>query len=420
MKTLYFDFAASSPVDKRVFRVMQPYFENVFASPGAVHSCGQKAIAAVDKSRQTIAQILKFDSVVGRRQIIFTGSATEANNLALVGSVSAWVALRAKPSFIPRMIISSVEHDSILETARNLAQENKIELVIIPVNQQGFINLSRLKSALNDRTILVSVMFAQNEIGSIQPIEKIARIIQEFKKSKKSIDSPGSSAKLDNFYPLFHTDAAQAFQYLECAPILPAVNLMTLSGHKIYGPKGVGLLYIKESPVKEGALIKPIIAGGGQEFGLRSGTENTPAIVGLAKAMELADANRSKESARIYGLRYFFWQELKKIFPKLRLNGPLKIEKNASSDSGFLPSILNISFQGYLNEELILKFDLVGISVSAGSACASRSTKPSHVLKAIGLSEKNIQSSLRFSFGRTLTKADIKEAVRRLTKLFVV
>lgn len=435
MKTLYFDFAASSPVDKRVFRVMRPYFENIFASPGAVHSCGQKAMAAVDEARGKIAK------TIGAQfgEIIFTGSATEANNLALRGAVGAYLRKSAaepkdfiRANHQPRLIISAIEHDSVLETTRSLAQENKIELVIIPASRQGFVNLNQLKSSLNNRTILVSIIFAQNEIGSIQPIAEVSKIVKNFRDSK-----------LPAAYPLVHTDAVQAFQFLDCDVNELGVDLMTLSGHKIYGPKGAGALYVnsklqapndkqiensndknsKTWDLEFGTwdlpkLIKPILAGGGQEFGLRSGTENVPAIVGLAKAVELADACRLKESARIYRLRYLFWHELKKIFPKLRLNGPLKIKNGDSFSSGFLPSILNVSFPGYLNEDLILRFDLAGISVSSGSACASRSTKPSPVLKAIGLSEKIIQSSLRFSFGRTLTEVDIKEALRRLAKIF--
>lgn len=190
---------------------------------------------------------------------------------------------------------------------------------------------------------------------------------------------------------------------------------MTISGHKIYGPKGVGLLYIKENKAGKSSLVAPIITGGGQEFGLRSGTENVPAIVGLAKAMELASIKRTRESRRIYRLRSIFWRQLKKHLPKSRLNGPLEAEV-ISKDSRFLPSILNICFSGFSAEELIVKFDLAGISVSAGSACASRALEPSHVLRQIGLSEKASRSSLRFSFGGSLTEADIREAVRRIVK----
>ncbi|MDP1706338.1 MAG: cysteine desulfurase family protein [bacterium] len=383
MRKIYFDYAATTPLDPAVRRAMAPYFDIRFGNAGSLHSFGQEAMAAVDLGREKIVKALNLDILKGFREIIFTGSATEANNLALRAAIEKFKIQNSK-SEIPRIIVSAIEHESVLETARDLEKEGA-ELVILPVKKNGLVDLEFLKKNLTENTALVSVMFANNETGVIQPIAEISKIIKDFRGAKK--------------FPLFHSDAVQAFQYLDCSPENLRVDLLTLSAHKICGPKGIGALYIR-SGIFEKPL--PIITGGGQEFGWRSGTENVPLIAGFGQAAEIALAIREKESARIRDLRDFFWQELKKIYSKAELNNSL---------NNNLPNILNVYFSGHLAEDLLIKADMVGVAVSAGSACSARATKISHILQAMGLPEKRIKSSLRFSFGRFTDRQEIKSGL---------
>jgi len=419
-------------MDMKVKKAMVPYFSappaGGFGNPGSLHFFGQKAMTAVDESREKIAKAINADF----REIIFTGSATEANNLALRGIVKKFKIkdLRFK---IPRIIVSAIEHDSILETCRDLERE-EIEIIYLPVNKQGIIDLKKLKESLNERTVLVSIMCANNEIGIVQNIAGISKIIKDFKK--------------ENFfskYPLFHTDAVQAFQFLDCDVNKLGVDLMTLSAHKIYGPKGIGTLYINsklQTPnykqilnsknkiqnkktkiwdlgfgIWDLPMVKPLTTGGGQEFGLRSGTENVAAIVGFAKAIELVSNSRELENKRVRQLTDYFWRELKKLSPKAEING-LKDLRFMIYDLRKLPNILNVYFPNQNSQDLLIKLDLNGIAVSSGSACSARATKPSHVLKAIGLSDKKIKSSLRFSLGKFTTKEEINRALKIIKKLF--
>jgi len=405
-KRIYFDYAATTPVGPEVLKAMQPYFKEKYGNPGSLHSFGQEATAAADKARETIAKTIGAPPAGGFREIIFTGSATEANNLALRGVIKAY---KTNKSY--RIIVSAIEHESVLETARDLEKDG-VEVICLPVDKNGFVDLGKLKKSLNERTVLVSVMYANNEIGTIQPISKIGELISEFRKQKSE-------------FPLFHTDAVQAFQYLDCDVNKLGVDLMTLSAHKIYGPKGIGALFIKnqKSKIKNqnsgSDFIVPVITGGGQEFGLRSGTENIPAIVGFAKAAEIVLKNRNKELKRMTELRNYFWQELKKIYPKVEVNGynlngrPVQavLPKNS------LPNILNVYFPGLKAEDLLIKFDMAGIAVSAGSACRARSLEPSYVLRAMSFPENRIFQSLRFSFGRFTTLQEIKDAIKKMEKL---
>lgn len=406
MKKIYLDYMATTPVDPRVKTAMAPYFYEKFGNPGSLHSFGQETMAAVDFSREIIAKAIGADF----HEVIFTGSATEANNLALRGVT------RLAQKFLPvRIIVSSIEHESILETAKDLEQEG-IEVIYLPVDKKGFVDLEKLKKSLNKKTILVSVIYANNEIGVIQPIMEILKIINEFKSERKS----------SSLYPLFHTDAVQSFQFLDCDVSKLGVDLMTLSAHKIYGPKGIGALYSRGTRCQAlGARneknkllgpnaygLAPITTGGGQEFGLRSGTENVPAIVGFAKATELAMDLRESERKRISKLASYFWRKLKKIYPEVELNPNRNLQTTK-----YLPNILNISFPGHSAEDLLIKFDMAGIAVSAGSACSVRSARPSHVLQALDLPTERIKSSIRFSFGKFTTKKDVSESVKRIGRI---
>lgn len=450
MERIYFDYAATTPLDPGVERAMRPYWSGKFGNPSSLHSFGQEALAAVDGARERIAGLLG----AGFREIIFTASATEANNLALRGAVgffrrlsgkagrasdpAAKVAmrhrsdaetgrrdsenlrLRAGEKYRPRVIVSSVEHDSILETARDLEKDG-VEVVYLSVDGVGRVRLDKLKQALNERTVLVSVMYANNELGTIQPISGVAKIINDFKRHRKN------NGKESNHSPLFHTDAVQAFQYLDCNVNLLGVDLMTLSGHKIYGPKGIGVLYVrkigdvlnmryKRAYASDGInrtirTLEPLITGGRQEFGLRSGTENVPLIAGMAEAMEIVAKTREKEAKRIAGLRDYFLRGLKKICPKAKLNN--------SGGGAFLPNILNIFFPDYPADEFLSRLDMLGVAVGTGSACASRAPEAaSHVLRALGFTETRAKRSIRISFGRPATEAQVDmfwKCVRKLT-----
>ena len=250
---------------------------------------------------------------------------------------------------------------------------------------------------------MVSIIYANNEIGTIQPIKEIGKLISEFREKNNSR------------FPLFHTDAVQAFQFLDCDVDKLGIDLMTLSAHKIYGPKGIGALYIRALYPKPYTL-NPIITGGGQEFGLRSGTENVSSIIGFAKAAEIIIKNRAEENKRIGDLADYFWREIKKICPQAEINGVSNI-KCQMSDVKKLPNILNIRFPGQNAQDLLIKLDINGVAVSSGSACSARAVKPSYVLKAIGLPDAQIKNSLRFSFGKPTTKKEIIEALEIIKKL---
>ncbi len=372
-------------MDPAVFRAMQPYFLKKFGNAGSLHSFGQDAIAALDGARETVAASIGADF----REIIFTASATEANNLALRGAVGAWRkengALRT-----PRVLVSAVEHESIIETARHLGLEGA-DIVYLPVNKAGVVDPDDVAKNLNKDTVLVSVMFANNEVGAIQPIKKIAEAIIDF---KKNILAAGNSR-----WPLFHTDASQAFQFLDCSLGGAGIDLMTLSSHKIYGPKGAGALFVSNSKLSGQKSLDPILTGGGQEFDLRPGTENIPAVVGFAKAVELAVVSRAAADRRITSLRNDLWRGIKKGVPRAVRNG-----------SGGLPNILNVYFPGDDAQEFLTRLDRAGIAASSGSACRARAHQASYVLEAMGYLRERARSSIRFSLGRPTTKNDIVRA----------
>lgn len=400
-KKVYLDYSASTPVDTIVLRAMNKYFIDNFGNPQSVHSFGQTAIAAVDYSREIIANSINADF----SEIIFTGSATESNNLAMRGIVKKNLN-KNKKNIKPRLIVSSIEHESILKTVEDLKNDN-VEIIYSPVDKNGVVDINFIKRNLNERTIGVSIMYVNNEVGTIEPIKQIGEIIRSFENDllKKNIKK----------HIFFHTDAVQAFQFLDCDVSYLGVDLMTLSAHKIYGPKGIGALYIKNNtPSKK--MIDGIILGGGQEFGIRSGTENTPSIVGFAKAVELRSERLKESNKKIGELKKYFWQNIKHIYPQAEING---VSDFYTKKEMAVPNILNVYFPHHKSEDVLTKLDLLGVSASSGSACNVRALQPSYVIFSLYGDKSRAESSIRFSFGVPTKREDILIATKMLKNVLL-
>jgi len=370
MSKIYFDHSATTPLDTEVFKAMRPYFTKDFGNASSVHSFGQKTAKAIDQSRQKIAKFLNCQP----EEIIFTSGATEADNLALQGIVKASKIKK------PHIITSQIEHPAILEPAKELKKQG-LEVTYLPVTKKGLIKVEEVKKSVKENTVLISVMYVNNEVGTIQPIAEIGQAISGLNKKRKN-----------KIY--FHTDAVQAANYCEMGVKKLNVDLLSVSGHKIYGPKGIGLLY-----VKKGTLIKPIEHGGHQELGIRPGTLNVSGIVGLGKAIEILSNKLTKnQNKKIKELRDFLIDQALKKIPKTQVNGDLdnRVESNA-----------NFSFSNAEGESILLMLDMQGIAVSTGSACSSGSLEPSHVLSAMGISDDLAHGSLRITLGRQNTKTEI-------------
>jgi len=384
-KSIYLDYAATTPVDPAVFKAMKPYFSQKFGNPMSVHRFGRTAQEAVDKARQIVADFLGCAS----HEIVFTSGATESNNLAIRGVVKAYQVANKKK---PHIITTAFEHHCVLTACQELEKEGLAEVTYLPVNKDGVVKVADVQKALKLNTILVSVMCVNNEIGTLQPIAEIGQLIQKIRQ-----EVAGSS------YPLFHTDATQAVNYFKCDVKKLNVDLLSLSAHKIYGPKGVGALFIKkETPIKH------IRSGGDQERHMRAGTHNVTGIVGLGEAIKLLRNQESRiKNQGILKLRNYLIKKVLKEIPKSYLNGSL--EKR-------LPNNANFRFDDVEGEGLILSLDLEGIGASTGSACSSGSLDPSHVLLALGLKHEQAHGSLRLTLGRYTTKEEINFTVSVLKK----
>jgi cysteine desulfurase len=368
MKRIYLDYAATTPVDPRVMKAMLPYFMEKFANPMSLHSFGQEAKLALEESRKKIADFMG----ALPKEIIFTSSATESNNLALKGIVSAY---KGK-----HIIISPIEHPCIAETGEWLEKQGVL-LDRLRADKYGLIDLEDLKNKITKDTVLVSVIHASNEIGTVQPIEKIGKICRE-----KGV--------------LFHTDASQSFGKMPFDLRKMDIDLLTASSHKMYGPKGIALLY-----VRDGVKIDPILHGGGQERGLRSSTSNIPSIVGFAKACEIAKREMRKDDSRIGKLRDKLISRILEDIPGSHLNGhPTKR----------LANNVNIRFDFIEGESIIVQLDLLGIAASTGSACSSAKLEPSHVLMATGLKHQEAHGSLRISLGKWTKESEINYLLKVL------
>jgi len=369
-KPIYLDYAATTPTDPRVLRAMLPYFTKKFGNTMSLHSFGQEAKQALEESREKAANLIGTKP----EEIIFTGSATESNNLALKGIA---LANKEKGNHI---IISSIEHPCIMESAEWLEKQG-FGITRLPVDRYGFVSPEDVRKAIRKKTILVSIIHASNEIGTIQPIEKIGKICRE-----KGV--------------YFHTDAVQSFGKIPINVNKMNVDLLTASSHKMYGPKGVGMLFIRK-----GVKIEPILHGGGQESGLRSSTVNVPAIVGFAKACEIAEKEIKKEGERLSKLRD---KLIKGVLQKIKgshLNGHPKDR---------LPNNTNFWFEFVEGESMVIQLDLLGVAASTGSACSSVKLEPSHVLLATGLKHEQAHGSLRLTLGKWTKESDINYVLNAL------
>ena len=372
---IYLDYAATTPFDPRVLEAMMPYMTEHFGNPNSIHSFGREARRAIDEAREKIAQLLNCQP----SEIVFTSGGTESDNLALRGVAEAY---RHKGNHI---VTTAIEHHAILRTCKAL-EDMGFFVTYLPVDEHGLVSPEQVAEVVNERTILVSVMHANNEIGTIEPITEIVRVVKE-----KRPDT------------IVHTDAVQTVGHIPVDIQELGVDLLSFSAHKFYGPKGIGGLF-----VRKGVRLVPQITGGGQERNRRSGTENVAAIVGMAKALELAVEEMPTELPRLQALRDELITGVLSRIPETRLNGHPTLR---------LPHNANFSFRGIEGEALLLQLDLNGIAASSGSACSSGSLEPSHVLLALGLDYELAIGSLRITLGRFTTREHILRLLDLLPKV---
>jgi len=375
-KPIYFDYAAATPLDKRVLAAMQPYFSDDFYNPSALYAAAGRTHKALESARTRVAAVL------GARpsEIIFTAGGTESDNLAVHGVMQRYPQAN--------IVTSSIEHEAVLAPAERYDHR------LAPVLPDGSVDLQRLAELIDDQTVLVSIMYANNEIGTVEPLTKISALLRTIRDARRIAG---------NTLPLyFHTDACQASEYLDLHVARLGVDLLTLNGGKMYGPKQSGVLY-----VRGGILLEPQVRGGGQERGLRSGTENVAACIGLAAALEIAQTNRHQEARRLQALQKQFISELANHVPAAIVQGSRKQR---------LPNNVHVTIPGTDNERLLIQLDEAGILAAAGSACSASNDTPSHVLQALGLSDNDARASLRFTMGRGTTAEQVTTAVLTLAR----
>jgi cysteine desulfurase len=387
-KRIFLDYASTTPLDSGVLKAMLPYLQRDFGNPSAIYTEGLIAKQAVMESRKKIATVLN----VKPEEVIFTASGTEADNLAIRGVFDAWKKEFNLAGQAPHIITTTIEHPGILEVCNYIEKEGG-EVTYVPVEENGIVDPHKIKAALKHNTILVSIIYASNEIGTIQPLREISRIIQEVKNGKA--------------YPYFHTDASQAGNYLDLSFQKLGVDLMTIDASKLYGPKGVGALIAKKY-----VTLKPIIFGGGQEKGLRSGTEHVANIVGCAEALVKAHKLKEKESKRLKVLQDYFIQNVIKIIPGVSINGDTDRR---------LPNNVNFCVPGLDAEFAVIKFDKEGIACSSASSCLNLSEESySYVVSALGKRGKDCRgSSLRFTMGRGTSKQDINLTLTAIKSILI-
>lgn len=373
MENIYLDNSATTRIDDRVLEEMLPYLKNNYGNASSLYSLGRESKKAIEDARDKVAKFLNCKS----SEIYFTSGGSESDNTAIKGIARA---NRKKGNHI---ITSKIEHRAVLETCKTLEKEG-FEITYLDVDRYGRVDVEKLKSVIRKDTILISIMYANNEIGTIQDIEKIGKIARE-----------------NGIY--FHTDAVQAVGILDIDVEKQNIDSLSLSAHKFYGPKGIGVLYVKKD-----IKFEKFIDGGHQERNKRAGTENVANIVGLAKALEIATESLQAHKNKISSLRDYFESNLKSKIENVTINGDIENR---------LPGNSNISFLGVNGQDLLLNLDMLGICVSSGSACTSGSIDPSHVLTAIGLDEEKAKSSIRISIGKYNTKEDIDYLIKNLVEI---
>ena len=381
MQKVYLDYAATTPLDSRVLKIMLPYFKEKFGNPSSIHWWGQEARKAVEQAREQVSKTLGCQA----NEIYFTGTTTTSDNLAILGAARA----AKKLGRGNHLICSAIEHHAVLDTCRALAKEG-FELTILLVDKDGFINLKDLEKAITPKTILVSIMYANNEVGTIEPVVKISKLLKAISYKLKT-----------RIY--FHTDAAAAVDYLEINVQKLGVDLLTLGAHKFGGPKGIGLLYLRKR-----VPLEPITYGGHHEKGFWLGTEAVPLIVGMAKALEIAASEREESFVKVTALRDRLIKSVLARVSGAQLTGhPTKR----------LPDIASFVIEGVEGEAMLLMLSDKGIAASSGSACTSGILEPSHVLTAMGISAERAHGSLRFSLGKKTTPEEIDYAIKVLPEV---
>jgi len=391
MKKVYLDYAATTPLDKIVAKAMKPFFIKNFGNPGSLHSFGRIAEIAVDRAREETANFFNVDS----DGVFFTSGATEANNWIIYSACSVNKSQNKKD--IPHIITTSIEHKSILEPIKYLEKQGIIDVTYIKPNKKGIINPKDVENSLRENTTLISIGYVNNEIGAIQPLKEIGIIIKNF--SNNLISYKLQAEKL-----IFHSDATQAINYLDCDFNKLGVDAISISAHKIYGPKGIGALIIKKN-----ISLKPLFYGGGQEQGMRSGTLNVPGIIGLAKAInQLQTINYKLQIKKIQNLQSKLKKGIMKIYPKVKIISSL--EKT-------VPNNLSVIFTKIESQIMLIAFDQEGIAVSTGSACQAKGVEPSHVLLSLSYSHQEAMSFIRFSLGKYTTNMDIEYTLEKLEKI---
>lgn len=384
---VYLDHAAATPLDPEVERAMKPFWRKRFANPSAIYRSGLAVRQALDEARSAVANILGCSA----SEVVFVPGGTASDNLAIAGTARRW---RREGRHI---VTTAIEHHAVLYAVKMLREED-FDVTVVPASVQGLVNPDDIRRALRQDTILVSVMYANNEVGTIQPLAEIAQVVRSFRRTKAVGHAPADAAQL----PYLHTDACQAAGYLDLDVRKLGVDMLTANGSKIYGPKMSGILY-----ARRGCRLDPIVAGGGQEGGYWSGTENVPAIVGFAKALELAEQKRAGEVKRLTNLRDYLISRLLREIGGVGLNGHC---------SQRLPNNVHLSFRDVEGEVLALYLDAEGIAVATGAACASQSRSSSHVAQALGLSADAIRGSIRITLGRQTVKADCDYLVEKMKK----
>ncbi len=395
-KRVYLDNAGATPISKAAEAELLRTL-SLYGNPSAIHREGDEASRVLHQARTTIARVLNAHSY----EISFLSSGTESCNLAVMGTYEGYIHQREKQEndALPHIITSLIEHPSVLEPIRDLEKKGKVRVTYLPVYEDGIVKVKDVREALAQETILVSVMYANNEIGTIQPVKEIGRALEEWKRSE---------GRAFTAYPYFHVDACQAANYLNLDVVRLKTHLMTVNSSKVYGPKGAAILY-----KREGCRVEAVTLGGGQERGLRSGTESVGAASAFSVALKEAVDMREQESSRLKVIRDYFFEEIVKEVPDVTIYGA----RDTAHEESRLPNNINIRVPGISSDEMILRLDTRGFAVSHKSACASSETDGSYVIEALGATEQEALENIRITLGRFTSKEDMKELVAAIKEI---